>query len=150
MIILSIIWGTSYILIKKALIRFSPIQLGAVRIVLTTVFLYIIGFKTLKPISKRQWKWITISGFVGSFFPVFLFAFAETEIDSAVTSVLNSLVPLNTIIIGFAVFKIGSNKRQVIGVILGFIGTAILILKGAELNPNQNYFFAFWILIRSI
>ncbi|GAA4242035.1 hypothetical protein GCM10022292_10810 [Winogradskyella damuponensis] len=65
-------------------------------------------------------------------------------------SILNSLVPLNTILFGFAVFKITSTKRQVSGVIIGFIGTAILILKGSELNPNQNYIYAGFVIASTI
>jgi drug/metabolite transporter (DMT)-like permease len=87
---------------------------------------------------------------LGSFIPAFFFAIAETEIDSAVTSILNSLVPLNTILLGFAIFKIASTKRQVLGVIIGFTGTAILILKGAELNPNQNYLYASFIIASTV
>ncbi|MCB0400425.1 MAG: EamA family transporter, partial [Winogradskyella sp.] len=70
-------------------------------------------------IPKSKWKWLLISGFLGSFFPAFLFAIAETEIDSAVASILNSLVPLNTIIMGFTIFKIASTRRQILGVIVG-------------------------------
>ena len=76
-----------------------------------------------------------------------MFAIAETEIDSAVVSVLNSLTPLNTILLGFALFRITTTKRQTTGVIIGVIGTAILILKGSELNPNQNYLFAGYVII---
>jgi len=147
LLILSVIWGTSFILIKKSLIGLTPFQLGALRTLFTGFLLLIVGFKHIKKIEKGTWKWITLSGFLGSFFPAFLFAIAETEIDSAVASVLNSLVPLNTILMGFAIFKIASTKRQIAGVIIGFIGTAILILKGAELNPNQNYLFAGYIIL---
>ena len=147
LLILSVIWGTSFILIKKSLIGLTPFQLGALRTLFTGFLLLIVGFKHIKKIEKDTWKWITLSGFLGSFFPAFLFAIAETEIDSAVASVLNSLVPLNTILMGFAIFKIASTKRQIAGVIIGFIGTAILILKGAELNPNQNYLFAGYIIL---
>ena len=140
--ILSLIWGSSFILIKKGLIGLTPLQLGALRIIVSGIFIFIFGFHTLNNISQKQWKWLIISGFLGTFFPVFLFAFAETEIDSAVASILNSLTPLNTILIGFSIFKIASSKRQIIGVIIGFIGTALLILKGADLNPGQNYLYA--------
>lgn len=99
---------------------------------------------------KDKWKWLILSGFLGSFFPAFFFAIAETEIDSAVASILNSLVPLNTILLGFAVFKIASTRRQVLGVIIGFIGTAILILKGSELNPNQNYLYAGFVIASTL
>lgn len=148
--VLSLIWGTSFILIKKSLLGLTPYQLGALRTIITGVFLFIAGFNSIKQIDKKQWKWIALSGFLGSFFPAFLFAIAETEIDSAVASILNSLVPLNTILLGFAVFKITSTKRQVLGVIIGFIGTAILILKGAELNPQQNYLYAGFVIFSTI
>jgi len=147
LIVLALIWGSSFILIKKSLLGLSPYQLGALRTIITGIILFSVGFKSIKSIKKEEWKWVILSGFLGSFFPAFLFAIAETEIDSAVTSILNSLVPLNTVLFGFAVFKIASTKRQILGVIIGFIGTSILILKGAELNPNQNYLFAGYIII---
>ncbi|WCO01821.1 DMT family transporter [Psychroserpens ponticola] len=147
LIVLALIWGSSFILIKKALLGLSPYQLGALRTIITGVFLFIVGFKSIKSIKNNEWKWVILSGFLGSFFPAFLFAVAETEIDSAVTSILNSLVPLNTVLFGFSIFKIASTRRQVLGVIIGFIGTSILILKGAELNPNQNYLFSGYIII---
>ncbi len=150
LVVLSVIWGTSFILIKKSLLGLNPYQLGALRTIITGLFLLAAGFRTLKTIDKRQWKWIGLSGFLGSFFPAFLFAIAETEIDSAVASILNSLVPLNTVLLGFAVFQIASTKRQVLGVIIGFIGTAILILKGAELNPDQNYLYAGFVIVSTI
>ncbi|MFD2822790.1 DMT family transporter [Lacinutrix iliipiscaria] len=150
LIILSVIWGTSFILIKKALIGLSPYQLGALRTIITGLFLFIAGYNSIKSLKKSDWKWVAISGFLGSFIPAFLFAIAETEIDSAVASILNSLVPLNTILMGFAVFKIASTKRQVLGVIIGFIGTVILIFKGAELNPEQNYLYAGYVIISTL
>ena len=150
LLILSIIWGSSFILIKKGLLGLTAFQLGALRNVFTGIILLIMGFRSLKSIKVKSWKWILISGLLGSFFPSFLFAIAETEIDSAVASILNSLVPLNTILMGFAVFKIASTKRQILGVIIGFIGTAILILKGADLNPEQNYWYAGFVLLSTL
>ncbi len=147
LIVLALIWGSSFILIKKSLLGLTPYQLGALRTIISGIFLFVVGYKSVLLIKKSEWKWIILSGFLGSFFPAFLFAIAETEIDSAVTSILNSLVPLNTVLFGFAVFKIASTKRQILGVIIGFIGTSILILKGAELNPNQNYLFAGYIIL---
>ena len=125
-------------------------QLGALRIVFSAIFIFVFGFQTLKSIPKNKWKWLIISGFVGTFFPAFLFAFAETEIDSSIASILNSLVPLNTVLLGFAIFKITSTKRQILGVIVGFIGTALLIGSGAQLNPNQNYLYAGLVLISGV
>ena len=148
--LLAIIWGSSFILIKKSLIGLTALQLGALRTIITGVILLIVGYKTFKIIPKSKWKWLFISGLLGSFIPSFFFAIAETEIDSAVASILNSLVPLHTILLGFAVFNIASTKRQVLGVIIGFIGTCILILKGADLNPNQNYWYAGFVIASTL
>ncbi|MDP5081440.1 MAG: DMT family transporter [Winogradskyella sp.] len=150
LLILSLIWGSSFILIKKSLIGLTAYQLGALRTIISGSILLAFGFNTLKTVPKSKWKWLLISGLLGSFIPSFFFAIAETEIDSAVASILNSLVPLNTILLGFSIFKIASTKRQILGVIVGFIGTAILILKGAELNPSQNYLYAGFVIASTL
>lgn len=150
LVLLALIWGSSFILIKKALVGLNPVQLGALRVLISGTFLLIAGWSKLRKIPKKSLFWITISGFLGTFFPAFLFAFAETEIDSAIASILNSLVPLNTIIIGVSLFGIGTSRQQVIGVVIGFIGTVLLILGGAALKPDQNYFYALFVVLASV
>ena len=150
LIILSIVWGTSYILIKKGLVGFSPIQLGSLRIVIAGLFLLLIGFKSIKSVPKEKWKWIAISGFAGSFFPMFLFAFAETEIDSGVTAILNSLVPLFTLFVGFFAFKAAFTKNQLFGVLVGLTGAILLVVIGTSLNPNQNYWYVGFIIVAAL
>jgi drug/metabolite transporter (DMT)-like permease len=147
---LSLIWGSSFILIKKSLIGLSPLQVGSLRIVFSSIIIFLIGFNKIKTIQKDKWKWIAVSAIIGTFLPAFLFAYAETQIDSAVASILNSLVPMNTVLIGLAVFKISTTKRQSIGVIIGFIGTAVLIISGSDLNPDQNYMYSGLVIICSI
>lgn len=150
LIVLSLIWGSSFILIKKSLVGLNPLQLGALRIIFSGGILFLFGFKELKKLNKNKLKWIAIAGFIGTFFPVFLFAYAETEIDSAIASILNSLVPLHTIILGFFAFKISSNRTQIIGVFIGLFGTVFLISEGISLNPQQNYWYAILVIIASI
>lgn len=146
---LSFIWGSSFILIKKGLVGLTAIELGSIRIIISAFVLIPFTFNRLKEITFKQWKWIIISAFVGSFFPAFLFAFAEQEIDSSVASILNSIVPLNTIIIGLVLFGIKSTKRQIIGVLLGFFGAYLLIISGINLNPDQNYFYSGLVIVCS-
>ncbi|KAA1245242.1 DMT family transporter [Aquimarina sp. RZ0] len=150
LIVLSLVWGSSFILIKKSLIGFTPIQLGAIRTLLAAIFLLLIGFSSIKTIKKQEWKWVTISAFVGNFIPAFLFAFAETEIDSAIASVLNSTTPLVTLILGTLIFSLGFHKNQLIGVIVGLMGCLALIWEGAAVNPNQNYWYVSLVLVASV
>ena len=149
LIALSLIWGSSFILIKKALIGLEASQLGSLRIIFSSVFIFFIAWKKIFTIKKNEWKWITLSAFLGSFFPAFLFAFAEKEIDSSVASIINSIVPLNTLILGMIIFKIQSTKRQIVGVLLGFFGTYLLISSGLKLNPDQNYNYAGLVILCS-
>lgn len=142
LITLSLIWGSSFILIKKALIGFSPFQVGAFRILITAFILLLVGANSLKDIKKNQWKYVFWTALFGSFFPAFMYAYAITGIDTSVASILNSLLPFFTIIVGALLFGFAFLKNQLLGIVVGFVGMGILIFKGAELNPNQNYWLA--------
>jgi len=150
LLVLSLIWGSSFILMKKSLIGLSALQMGALRILITGVILISVGFKSLKTIDKKNYKWIAATGFLGTFFPAFFFSFAQTELDSSIASILNSLVPLNTILIGLFVYNIAATKRQFLGVFIGLAGTILLIFHGAQINPDQNYGYAIFVILATV
>lgn len=150
LIILALVWGSSFILMKKALIGFTPLQVGALRILIAALALLSIGYNTLKDINKTQWWYIFLSALLGTLFPAFLFAFAVEKIDSSVTSILNSLTPLYTLIVGALIYGFTFKKSQLFGVLVGMVGTVILIIKGNDLNPNQDYTYAILPIISSI
>ena len=148
--VLALIWGSSFILIKRGLIGLSPMQLGSLRIIFSAVFLLLIGFRSITQIKQNQWKYIALTSLFGTFIPAFLFAIAQTQISSSVSSILNSLTPLNTLIIGAIGFGLTFKRTQVFGVIIGLIGTLLLIVNGAMNHPNQNYWYTILILIASV
>jgi drug/metabolite transporter (DMT)-like permease len=148
LVILSLIWGTSFILIKKALgqteegLVLQPLQLGSLRTIISGTILIAIGWKSFFKTERKYWKWLFVSGLLGTFFPAFLFAYAQTEIDSAISAILNSTVPLITLIMGAVIFGISFSRKQLLGVIIGLAGAIGLVLAGMENNPDQNYLFA--------
>lgn len=148
--VLALIWGSSFILIKKGLVGLSPMQLGSLRIIFSAVFLLIIGFKSITQIKQNQWKYIALTSLFGTFIPAFLFAIAQTQISSSVSSILNSLTPLNTLILGGIAFGLSFKRSQIWGVVIGLIGTLLLIVNGAIHHPNQNYWYTILVLIASI
>lgn len=150
LLLLSFVWGSSFILMKKALIDLTPVQVGALRMLIAGVFLLAFGFKSLKQIKRKHYKYIVYTALLGTFFPVFLFAFAVNGIDSSIASILNSLTPFNTFIFGVLAFGLKFKKEQLLGIVIGLIGTIVLIVKGADLNPNQNYWFTLLVVIASI
>ena len=150
LVLLALVWGSSFILMKKALIGLTPIQLGALRIIFTGIFLFSTSAPSIKQIKKKHWKYITFTAFAASFFPVFLFAFSIDQIDSAVVSILNSFTPFNTLIFGAVLFGFSFKRIQFYGILIGLIGCGILILHGASLNENQNYWYSIFVLIASV
>ncbi|MEO2063829.1 MAG: DMT family transporter [Christiangramia sp.] len=147
LVFLSLVWGSSFILIKKSLVGLDAYQVGSFRIIFAAIFLIIVGFRRIMKLNARQWKWIVISGFLGSFFPVYLFSFAETEIDSAIASILNATTPLMTLIFGALFFRSVFSQNKIIGVVIGLLGTAGLILSGASVNPDQNYLYSLLVVL---
>lgn len=150
LVVLSLVWGSSFILIKKGLIGLTAFQLGSLRIIFAAIFLLLIGFKSLAKIPRHQWKYIALTSLFGTFVPAYLFAIAQTQIDSSVSSILNSLTPLNTLILGTLAFGLQFRRNQIFGVLIGLIGSALLILNGAIHHPEQNYYYAILVLIASI
>ena len=150
LLVLSLIWGSSYILIKKGLVGLSPVQLGSFRILMTTFILLLFGYKSLKGWSLEQWKWMAFTGFFGTFFPSFLFAFSETEINSSVVAVLNGLTPLFTLLIAYLFFQQTVKKKQIGGVLLGFTGTLLLVAQEFSLAGNGDARYALLVVIAAL
>lgn len=150
LVILALIWGSSFILIKKGLIGLNPYQLGALRIIFAAIFLLTIGYKTLPLIPRHQWKYIAITALLGTFIPVFLFSVAQTQISSSVSSILNSLTPISTLGFGVLAFGLTTKRSQLIGVLVGLSGSALLILNGAMNQPGKNYWYTILVLIASM
>ena len=150
LIVLSLIWGSSYILIKKGLIGLTPIQLGSIRILFTTSILALIGYKSLKGLTIKQWKWLVFTGFVGTFFPSFLFAFSETEIDSSVVAVLNGLTPLFSLLFAALFFHQSVKSKQLGGVLVGFVGTILLVVQEFSLTSTGDGRYALLVVLAAI
>jgi drug/metabolite transporter (DMT)-like permease len=146
LILLSIIWGSSYILIKKGLTGLSPIQLGSIRIIITTIIVAPFGYPKIKLIPKNKLKWVLFSACIGSFLPAYLFGFAETQISSSVTAVMVSLTPLFTLLISVIIFSEEFIKRQLLGVFVGFIGILFLVYNELLISSYNLLFVAFVVI----
>ena len=150
LIALSLVWGSSFILMKYALVGLSPVQVGALRIIVTGVVLMAFTFKSIFSLTKNNWKYIVISAVLGTFFPVFLFAYAIKNIDSSIAAILNSFTPFNALLIGALFFGFMFRKKQVLGIMVGLVGTILLIVNGNSVDLQQNYYYSGFILLASV
>lgn len=147
---LAFIWGTSFILIKKGLVVFSPIQLGSLRIVITFLALLPLALKRMKNIKAKEWMIMAVSGLVGSFFPAYLFAFAQEGINSSTAGILNSLTPLFALLIGVLFFKFKAKWWNYIGIIITTFGTYGLLSISGGNSFDFNLKYGSYIIIASI
>ena len=117
----------------------SAIQVACLRMIIAGVALSPFALPGYKKISRKDWPWLMVVGLCGSGIPAFLFAISQQYIDSGLAGILNALTPVFTLLIGLAFFDKSTHRKQVIGMIIGFIGAAgIIAMKGSTFQ-NIGY-----------
>ena len=148
-VILSVIWGSSFILIKKGLIYLGPEEVAALRIASASLVLAPFALSRIKQINKKNVATLILVGFMGSLLPAFFFALAQTKLTSALTGIMNALTPFFTIIISVLFFSEKPDKRVYFGVMLGFLGTLFLISTRENGQFTFNYY-AFFVVAATV
>ncbi|HKC67509.1 MAG TPA: DMT family transporter [Bacteroidia bacterium] len=147
--LLALVWGSSFILMKRGLEAFNSGQVAALRISIASLFLVPFLIKHRNINLKKNWQGLVLAGVFGNLIPAFLFTKAETGISSSLAGMLNALTPLFTVILGWIAFKNKSNRIQVVGILIAFIG-ALLLLSGDK-NPQQSgLFYAFLVILATL
>jgi drug/metabolite transporter (DMT)-like permease len=147
---LSLVWGSSFILIKKALIAFDPIDLACMRISISALAFTPIILIKRKVIPWKDWKLFMAVGLTGSGIPAFMYFVAQTNISSTVSGLLNSLTPIWTLLIGIIIFKNTMDISKIIGVFIGFLGAAMLILFGKSEGANANLWYGLFVVLGTL
>lgn len=144
--VLALIWGSSFILMSfvlkdsKGAPLYSPLALGSLRLVLAGLVLLPVAIKHFSKLRTELFWPIAVVGVFGNGIPAFLFAISLKEIDTGLAGILNSLVPLFTVIVGMLLFGLKLNRRALFGVFVGFIGAAGLVfVKSGGLNTSAGY-----------
>ncbi|WP_026451564.1 DMT family transporter [Aequorivita capsosiphonis] len=149
LIIISITWGSSFILIKKTLPVFDPYQIGAFRAGLSGLLLAFIGFPAMRRMTKKDIFWIALSGLFGNFLVVFIFPYAQREVSSSLAGIINALDPIFTLILGVLLFGIRSKTIQYLGAVIGFVGALILVYTSDSDSSESHYFYTVLLIIGS-
>lgn len=150
LMILALIWGSSFILIKKGLVVYSASEVGSIRILTASLFLLPLAIPRLKGLKAKQWKLLLLTGLLGNFLPAFLFAIAQTQLSSSLTGVLNALTPLFVLLIGTLFFFQKIQLKSGIGLFVGFLGTTILVLTGSPGHVGDINYYAFYVVLATL
>lgn len=136
LIILALIWGSSFILMKRGLFHEGrPVlngwQMASARLLIAWLALVPWALRYFREL-KRHWLPLLGTGLLGNGIPAFLYAMAQTRIDSSLSGMLNSLTPLFTLVVGIAVFATRVRAAQVVGVLVGLAGAIGLVALDAR------------------
>jgi drug/metabolite transporter (DMT)-like permease len=149
-IVLCLIWGSSFVLMKAGLEALSPFQVASIRIIFAGIFMLPFAKKAYSEVPKEVIRPIIISGFLGTFFPAYFFCIAQTKIDSSLAGILNALTPLASIAIGTTFFNMKLGWTKWLGMILGFAGMLVLLLNGNKDISFQYVGYALFVVIATL
>lgn len=138
LVCLALIWGSSFVLIKRGLEVFDFMQVATLRILIAFFSLTPFLLRAIKEVKRKHYFPIIITSLFGNGIPAFLFAKAQTQLDSALVGILNAIVPLFTLILGVYFFSIRPSKENIIGIFIGLLGTIFLtfntLTEGVSFN----------------
>lgn len=150
LIVLSLIWGSSFILMKRGLDAFSSDEVAAIRISFAFLFLAPLMIKHYKIDLKKYGFGLILMGVFGNLIPAFLFTKAETEISSSLTGMLNALTPLFTVLIGIFWLKLSLSKAQILGIVIGLIAAISLMYFEDNNEPSKNALFGLLVVAATL
>lgn len=141
MMLLALIWGSSFILMKKGLEAFTDVQVAAIRVFFSFLILIPVFLRHIRKLNKKNVLHLAIVGYAGVFFPAFLFTLSETQITSSLAGMLNSLAPLFALIVGILFYKSRPARNQYLGIVIGLIGAIGLVSEGRfDFLENVNLY----------
>lgn len=131
LLILSVLWGPSFLFIKVAVEDFPPLTLVAIRLTLAALLLF--GFLRMSgrtlPSGWSFWGKFIVMGFFANALPFVLFSFGEQFTDSGVASILNGTTPIFTVVLAhFFVPDERLTVNRLSGVLIGFAGIGLIFL----------------------
>lgn len=146
-IVISLTWGSSFILVKKSLLAFSPYEIGAIRVAVSGLLLSFIGFPAIFRMPRKTLFWVVVAGFFGNFLPMFLFPIAQQKVSSSMAGILDALFPMFVLAFGFIFFGIRSRWSQVLGAVVGFLGAASLIYFSEASTDSSQFWYAMIVVL---
>lgn len=149
-IALSLIWGSSFVLMKEGLTNLTAYQVASLRIVFSGLVLLPTAIKCFKQIPSNKIGVIFLSGLLGSLLPAYLFCIAEEGIDSALAGTLNSLTPIFVIITGALFFKSHTSANKILGIVISFAGSILLLFSKGHMQENQNLLYISYVVLATV
>jgi len=145
--VLTLVWGSSYLLIKKGLVGFDPFQVTTLRVGIAAVAFFPFFLLKRKQVRLQDWKYLAVVGMVGTGIPAMLFPVAQTQISSSLAGVLSTVTPIFTLILGVLFFSTNVALRNIVGIVVGLTGAMALMIFGKSAFGSGNNWYGLLIVL---
>ncbi len=137
LLLLSAVWGVSFLLIRIAGDAFPPLWVALLRCSTGSVLLWtvlLVGRRSLPP--RRLLLWLLLVALFNNAIPFTFFAWGERTIPSSTAAVVNATTPIWTMLITMAVQRGHVTARMIAGVLLSFAGVVLVVMGHAASEPS--------------
>lgn len=140
LLLLSAIWGGSFLLIRVGAPALGPVALMAARVLLAALFLAAVALALRRPLDWRtHWRHYLVVGLLNSALPFLLIGYAALTVPAALLAILNATSPLWGTLIATAWQRAPLDARRLAGLALGIVGVGLLVgFDGAALAPGAG------------
>lgn len=139
-IFLSLVWGSSFKLMKVGMNDLSSYEVASLRILSAGLILLPVTIKHIRTLTPYQIWIVILSGILGNLAPAYFFCIAETKIDSSTAGIINSLMPIFIIFIGKVFFDLKVNNKKIIGVMIAFLGLSALLISKSKADISNIFY----------
>jgi drug/metabolite transporter (DMT)-like permease len=148
-VLAGIVWGSSFLFMKVALVGLSPGQVAWSRLVLggLTLGLFVALRRDHLPRSLRIWGHMTVLALSFCVIPFLLFSWAQQHVTSGLASIYNATTPIMTAVMAGLLFRVERLKAvQIAGILAGILGVVVIIAPWQGLDLSQSLIAQFAIL----
>lgn len=149
-VLITLIWGSSFILMKRGLVAFSHTQVAAARLFIASLVTIPLFFRYYTKLSLRELRYIVLIALCGNGIPPFLFTAAQTHLNSSISGILNSTTPLFTLLLGITAFGVSFKLNRLLGVLIGLSGAVFLVLNNGNITDTGNYQYGLLIILATL
>jgi drug/metabolite transporter (DMT)-like permease len=137
--LLSAIWGSSFLFMRLAVLDFGPLPTAGVRVaVAALVLLPLVWTRGQLSLLLPNWQQVFIMGVLNSAIPFACYTFALQAISTGLSAILNATTPLFGALVAWAWLRDRPGGIRVAGLLLGFAGVAALAWDKASFQPNAS------------
>ncbi len=136
-VLLSAIWGASFLFMDLATVEFGAVPTAAVRVSIAALFLMPILLKRgLGPQLLRHWRPVFVVGLLNSGIPFALYCFALLTIPTGLSAILNATAPLFGAAVAWLWLNDRLNASRTLGLVIGLLGVVLLAWDKTSLSPS--------------